>query len=477
MADPFEALLAVPKAAEGYAQGKLENDPWNFAAKSIGNAQFQFDNPWAQLAANLAQGFGVGATSQLAKNNYNQNLGNAYEQMLKELPTSNKLEDPEMQNAMEPLRALYNVGINREEYANRKQIDEENRRLENEKKLFKWKKDQGGEGGGIKEVILRQAAAQYFSDMASPEARAARMYGLPFDSAAGQYLEKEGMLPSGWNQTPASAGVQPPAGAPVAEAANQPVPVVPPSDKLSQAERYKQALVASFGDPKAAAARIEKEDKDNALIAADMESMQDHKRMVEDLGKAIFAAKDTGGAVAPEWTQAIRESWLKLKSNQGNKEAEKRIMAMQDLTSMALEAVAQIRRDFPGSVTEKEMEIYAEAAASAKKTPEQNLAIYQRLVELQNRVERQVRKEHALMKSGYSFANAKLESLSTSPYQEAPKRGYIRTDDGAWYNPATQSFIKDVAPQVTQFEPPAEGFVPTDDGHWYNPITRKFRRG
>lgn len=84
--DPFEAMI---EAAQGYASKELETSPYMVGIKSIGGAQYNFDDPWANVAASLAQNLGVGALTAGARNQYDANVNDAYRELASVLAGGN----------------------------------------------------------------------------------------------------------------------------------------------------------------------------------------------------------------------------------------------------------------------------------------------------------------------------------------------------------------------------------------------------
>jgi soluble lytic murein transglycosylase-like protein len=105
-------------------------------------------------------------------------------------------------------------------------------------------------------------------------------------------------------------------------------------------------------------------------------SLDSTELILSNLKNALIEAGDTGGVLGEDTGRAAK---LYAQSALGNEGASKRLAARKDLEALGLSAAAEIRKNFPGAVSNKEMELFLGAVPSTGNTFEQNKALYDRI--------------------------------------------------------------------------------------------------
>lgn len=384
--DVFEALIGQ---AQQYGKDQQATDPYALAARGIaaGTGAANFSNPWANLAKSALGGFATGVTQQAAQNNYQANVGDAYSQLLGGV--QGQQVNPAFSQYAQPVQAAL--------------ADERRKQIQKTQGFY----DQMG-----KELYMKQAELH-----ASPEYQDSLKYGggmvdtyaprIEQASAKGSGIlggiaPQRGLLPNNNPMQRAQAPVQDvsaPEASAVMDSLRQEAASPAQHAQYFQPQQQAQAMQTEWdqtmhmfgGDRRAAERYMDRQDKarqestkmDETLrkeskdyLNTQLDSINRAKSLETELESAINRSGDTGGPFLPEVFQGFREANLKTQASFGVSEAQQRVQGQKSLEEIGLKAAGEIRKDFPGSVSNKEMELFLGAAPSQNNTPEQNQELF-----------------------------------------------------------------------------------------------------
>lgn len=100
-------------------------------------------------------------------------------------------------------------------------------------------------------------------------------------------------------------------------------------------------------------------------------------QLVAEMEGAILRAKETGGFPAG-LQEPVRKQRLLLEAEFGSEEAKKRLGARKDIEAVAIDIAADVRKNFPGPVTNWEMVQYMKKAPLSTNLQAENLAVLDR---------------------------------------------------------------------------------------------------
>jgi GH24 family phage-related lysozyme (muramidase) len=242
--------------------------------------------------------------------------------------------------------------------------------------------------------------------------------------------------------------------------------VSPDSDPIAMYNR----ILNETGDESFARAQSEKAFETRAKQQQDTEKLMSErliaannsKQILNELDAAITGAGTTGSLIPKE--DAIRSFNVGAAAAAGDPEAQQRQAARRVLNSLGIDFAGQVRKAFPGPVSEREFLKYLEASPGTDKTPEENKALADRMRRMmqaaeasnqfvQQRMEQGATLQQAL--ADYSAFDAKNPLFVADPktgqsllnptrVQGAALGSAAATPQGAVETPAADSLMQDV---------------------------------
>jgi hypothetical protein len=183
--------------------------------------------------------------------------------------------------------------------------------------------------------------------------------------------------------------------------------------KPSSASRLEQ-LVQEYGDYDLAndvlrdelvENRKTKSASEKDLLALQTET-QNSKQILNDLRMALDGAGDTGGLGPQDW---LREQLLTIRDQAGDTEASAELGARKELDNLGVSFAGQIRKLFPGPVSEKEFEKYLTVSPNTKNTKAANEALYRKMLRAQQIADAKTSYIQSAVGQGKSIAEANAE--------------------------------------------------------------------
>ena len=180
-----------------------------------------------------------------------------------------------------------------------------------------------------------------------------------------------------------------------------------PSSQAEKTQNRLEELVLEYGDYDLAgkalveelkAAKSTKINDEKALLDFQKET-ETSGQVLTELRNALDLVGETGGFPGEE---SVRQLNLLAQSKLGSEEADLRLGARAQLQNLGISLTGQIRKLFPGSVSDFEFKKYLEAVPHVGQTPAQNEALYTK------------------MANAYALAARKAEFLSEAKAQGIP---------------------------------------------------------
>jgi soluble lytic murein transglycosylase-like protein len=187
-----------------------------------------------------------------------------------------------------------------------------------------------------------------------------------------------------WGMPEESPPVESPADTTIGAAKEAPAKALADREE-TPAAMYRRLLRESGGNDKfareevkakTAARTAEKVEAEDYLIKK-RDAVTDSQRKLTDLELAIKGAGQTGTSMVGEET--VRSGQLAVRDWLGSDEASQRRAARQGLSSMQLELAGEVRKMFPGQVSDREMALYLKSVMGPDKTPAMNAILFNRL--------------------------------------------------------------------------------------------------
>jgi hypothetical protein len=147
----------------------------------------------------------------------------------------------------------------------------------------------------------------------------------------------------------------------------------------------------------------EKKDEVNKFLATQYDEIRKSRQSISEFEKAIRDAGETGGLPLVDTGRAAR---LQLERQGGSAEADKRLSGRTLLTSKGVDAMAQVRKAFPGQVSNFEMALYGSVSPGVNQYKSQNEALLNKTKAAQFAAEASTDFIAEATRQGYSLAES-----------------------------------------------------------------------
>lgn len=455
MANPFESLVTE---AQGYATQRAAQDPFNLVSTGLAQTPIQIaSNPWASLAANLGRGLVAGGLNSVAQNRAQENFNNAFSQLAGSVQ-GQPVQDP----SLTPFASRVQAAFTADAY-------DQQRQEAIKQNAFQRALLQNQLGTLYAEGVRREM---------DPETQSLRRRNIPVSNPAMEEFERKigafgpgagttataaapilGRMsatnaPTGATEVQRRVGTNEPITAQYVQTeavGDSPIPPPPPplnTETIKKLNTLEDAMRFTNKDPvqaKELLARrdqlkkeelaekremtpIEKEKRD--FLATKSESLLASRNLISSIESALQGAGGTGGVLPFGIDQEVRKMRLKLSGDPSNRQ---RLASMATLKKLALEQVAETRKAFTGTTTDKDIELYLGGAISDDKTPAENSGLLDRMKKLHFAAEA----SQAFIQQ--KFAEGKTKARALAEYEQFDRKNplFITTETGALeINPA-----------------------------------------